>query len=163
MRLALATDPATKLDGRLSVALGVPVCLRLVEVPAGADFREFADTIGTLSSVRSVSYSLPRVAVLSAARCHSVGVDIESLDRRVDERISRFVRAPGEPEHDLMTLWTIKEAAYKADPSSRDFTDYLVTSGSCLTPSGKRLRTATLTHDGLRISVAAHIKDKESR
>jgi hypothetical protein len=163
MKLTLATDPAAKLDGRLSVALGVPVCLRLVEVPEGVDFREFADTIGTMSPVRSVSYSLPWAAVLSAARCHSVGVDIESLDRRVDERIARFVRARGESAHDQLTLWTIKEAAYKADPSSRDFTDYLVTPGSCLTPSGKTLRTATITHDGLRISVAVHVKDKESR
>ena len=103
--------------------------------------------------MHSVSYALPWVAALGAD-CAAVGVDIEPVDRAVDERVARFVRAEGEPPLDLLTLWTIKEAAYKADPVSRDFTAYVVTGDTCRTPSGALLRIATLTHRGLRISVA---------
>lgn len=152
------------LDHILGAELGADLSLRLARVPRHQDFRAVAAEMGaTPEQASSVSYALPWVAVLTAGDGSAVGVDIEPLDRAVDSRIARFVRAPGETEPDLLTLWTIKEAAYKVEPSSRDFTEYRVTQGACRTPSGSTLRTTTLTHDGLRISVAINQQPKEAR
>lgn len=152
------------LDDILGAELGAALSLRLARVPQHKDFREVASALGaTRDPATSVSYALPWVAVLAAGDGSVVGVDIEPLDRVVDPRIARFVRAPGESEPDLLTLWTIKEAAYKVDSSSRDLTEYRVTAGACRTPSGNTLRTTTLTHQGLRISVAINQQPKEAR
>ncbi len=158
MNHALMVD----LNTRLSQALGAPVQLELARVPSGIGFREFADTLRPGNGQSSVSYALPWVAVLASSGCAAVGVDIEPLDRPVDPGIARFVLAPGESDADLLTLWTLKEAAYKADPSSRDFTEYTTSPGRCLTPAGQTLRTTTLTHNDLRISVAVCPHPKET-
>ena len=150
---ALTPTIDESLQARLSTRLAARVNLVLTQAPAGRDFHEVGASLRPRGRMRSVSYALPWVAALGAD-CAAVGVDIEPVDRAVDGRVARFVRAEGEPLLDLLTLWTIKEAAYKADPVSRDFTAYVVTGDSCHSPSGKRLRIATLTHQVLRISAA---------
>lgn len=60
---------------------------------------------------------------MAPARLCGVGVDSEEV-RVVDERIARFfVSDEDEPTtHDLLELWTIKEALFKATPHNDDST-----------------------------------------
>ena len=93
---------------------------------------------------------LLRAALVAAVAGAARAQDVDPLDATAfaARNVTRLALL------DLLTLWTIKEAAYKADPVCRDFTAYVVTGDSCHSPSGKRLRIATLTHQGLRISAA---------
>ena len=74
--------------------------------------------------------------VAVAARCDGdqagVGVDLEGW-RAVDPRTARFFLRPGE-QGDLLRLWTVKEALFKATPGNAGaaFVDYEVDDAEAL-------------------------------
>jgi acyl carrier protein len=66
-------------------------------------------------------------AVLAGGPAAGVGVDLEH-DRPMHTAMARFYLRDDEPRDDLLRLWTVKEAMFKADPdnATRMLRDYRV-------------------------------------
>jgi acyl carrier protein len=102
-------------------------------------------------------------------RVAGIGVDVE-LDRCPDPRTARFFltaaerRWAGDRPADLLRLWTVKEALFKADPHNAGtvLTDYVLATpragrGLAFGPDGRRFHYRTTRLHRGALSVALHL------
>lgn len=101
---------------------------------------------------RSLSHT-SGLAVAVAAR-QPVGVDIEV--RQPSERGRRFFVRPDDTPADLLHVWTVKEATFKADPDNagRILRDYRLDGSVSIGPDGSSYDHVTTPLTGGLLSIA---------
>jgi len=175
------------LEKSLSGALGRALCLEITEVPPGhpdrrqCEWLAARDALGRVfrrlsessdpTSIRfpnprfSLSHTTHTAVAVGVERGQGIGVDVEE-GHPVDPRAARFFLSPDEMRQDiskidLLRLWTVKEALFKADPDNRGrgLCDYVVDSpshweGLAAHPTGIRFAYATRPMAGGFLSIA---------
>ena len=144
VELAFATEPLDPDDLAPGERARLPDGLRRHDWLLGRAALKALLGPGDTSSVKfpSRSLSLTHSAGLAvAARCGGpqagLGVDFEGW-RAIDPRAARFYLAPHE-QGDLLRLWTVKEALFKATPGNAGavFLDYEVDDAAALGGSAR--------------------------
>jgi hypothetical protein len=144
--LAVATAPATVLTaGELAAAPDGPRRHDWLLGRAALKAHGIGDTSTVAFPNRCLSLT-HSAGVAVAARCDGdqagVGVDLEGW-RTIDPRTARFFLKPNE-QGDLLRLWTVKEALFKATPANAgavlvdyEVEDPLAMEGTALDPHGR--------------------------
>lgn len=82
-----------------------------LEIENHHHLKHHPDLIVSLSHTRGIS------AAICSKQHHSVGIDIEHMDRKFKSETAKFFKTSKDDDMNLLQLWSVKEAAFKAvDP-----------------------------------------------
>ncbi len=162
--MAVATSPLT-LDelsaGELAIYDGLAGVLRrqdwLLGRAALKGVLDGADTAGMTFPHPELSLThAGRIAVAVAAEGEQVGVGVDfEPDRQTDPRMARFFLHEHERvDHDLLRLWTVKEAMLKATPDNdgAQLLDYHLHDPAAATGSATDRRGHTFRYRSTRLA-----------
>jgi len=139
---------------------------------AGSDTAGLAFPHPSLSLTHAGGFGL---AALAGAGPVGTGIDYEPWRASVDSRTARFFLRPAEraaagTAEDLLRLWTVKEALFKATPGNAGdvLADFEVAEpgrpwGAAAGPRGERLRYASTALPGGVLSVAVCLPGRTHR